>query len=236
MFTDIFDGTMPCLKFHIVLDDENNVYYYHPAHTVMAAYDNPYSNYYDQTPYDNPDSLYTSTGQVVSGEHQPAPGDSGYNPFDSWRPRSHHLSPYDDYAIPWLSPSATPNRYGDPYGGTTELGASSRRQAAAASPDRHSPLATSPGQPQPPPNPSRPEGSRRTPSGGDGASSPSLFPPSVGSRAGRYGDTKGENSDASDVPLFDHPRDRRRNEGSSPSMGGLEAGLSSGEGDEPNVR
>ncbi|CAG7853612.1 SubName: Full=Uncharacterized protein {ECO:0000313/EMBL:CCA76850.1} [Serendipita indica DSM 11827] len=69
-----------------------------------SGYDNPYGGYYDQPAYDNPNSLFTFTSQVVSNQ----PVDQNPNPFLT--PGGQHSSLYND--TPTFS-SSTPGHGGD---------------------------------------------------------------------------------------------------------------------------
>ncbi|CAG7848097.1 SubName: Full=Uncharacterized protein {ECO:0000313/EMBL:CCA76850.1} [Serendipita indica DSM 11827] len=71
---------------------------------IGLGYDNPYGGYYDQPAYDNPNSLFTSTGQVVSNQ----PVDQNPNPFLTAGGQQSSL--YND--IPTFS-SSTPGHGGD---------------------------------------------------------------------------------------------------------------------------
>lgn len=72
-----------------------------------AQYDNPYGGYYDQPPYDNPNSLYTSTGQVVSSEPNP-------NPFLTPRTPPHPALYYDNNSFNQSSTAVNSERYNSP--------------------------------------------------------------------------------------------------------------------------
>ena len=162
----------------------------------MAAYDNPYPNYYEQPSFDNPNSLYTSTGQVISNQQLPTPTGYDQNPFQTPLGPQPHPSLYNDGPALPVSSSAASARYSDAYGGANELGFA-QRPSSTVNPDRYNSPAPLPGQSQ---SQSPPIGRRRVQLSDNPASLAPGFPP--GSRSSRYGDPEGDGGDASEMALL----------------------------------
>ncbi|KAG8806907.1 Chitin synthase, class 1, partial [Serendipita sp. 399] len=191
-----------------------------------SGYDNPYGGYYDQPSYDNPNSLPTFTGQVVS--NVAVPGGYVENPNPFLTPQGGHPSLYSD-STPNLLPgsSTTPGRFDTPYGANVnELGVNNApsRPYSTVNPDRYNTPAPLPGQTtqtQTPP-PKRVQ---------------LVDNPTVGGgRHSRYGDQEGEGMDAAEMALLGTPAGGGH-AGDRFSVGGFNPEILGGaDDDESNIR
>lgn len=157
------------------------------AAAPQNGYENPYGGFYDQPAYDNPNSLFTSTGAVVSNQSLPTPTVDTTNPFMT-PGGGNHPSLYND------NPS---------------LGAQSRYSSVNA--DRYNSPAPLPGQSTigstSSPHLSPPSGRRRVQLVDNPASLAPGYPPTrpvsgVGEMGTRYGDEEGAGGDGAEMSLL----------------------------------
>ena len=193
----------------------------------LIGYDNPYSGYYDQPAYDNPNSLPTFTGHLISNQQLPTPTAGTYgteNPFLT--PQGGHPSLYNDApTMPTSSSAASGGRYD--YAQANEMGFATR-PVSSVNPDRYNSPAPLPGSSTSPPT-----GRKKVQLSDNPTSLVPGFPPTVGSRTSRYGDEEGAAGDA-EMALLGPPGGARHG-GDRFSVGGFDPGLL-GEDDDSNIR